>query len=122
VSAFACGWFLYLISADLHRRDAYRELTPLFFTLGSGLMLAGISYHVGGTILRAAGAVTRPRLPDARGASGSRTLFVVSLLYVAGYFLDGFGNRWWGWSAYRTSPYELTAMVTGRAWCWRGTG
>ena len=50
VSAFACGWFLYVVSADMYWREAYRELTPLFFTLGSGLMLAGVSYHVGGTI------------------------------------------------------------------------
>ncbi len=48
VSALACGGFLYFLSVDMHRREAYRELTPLFFALGSGLMLAGLSYHVGG--------------------------------------------------------------------------
>ncbi len=36
--------------------------------------------------------------------AGSRTLYVVSLLYVAGYYLDGFGGRWWGWSATSVSP------------------
>jgi xanthosine utilization system XapX-like protein len=45
--------------------------------------------------------------------AGSRTLFVVSLLYVAGYFLDGVGNRWWGWAPYDRRPYEATAIVTG---------
>jgi xanthosine utilization system XapX-like protein len=113
VSAFACGWFLYVISTDLHRRDAYRELTPLFFTLGSGLMLAGVSYHVGGTIYEPLALSLAFGFLMHAVLSGSRTLFVVSLLYVAGYFLDGFGNRWWGWSAYHRHHYELTAMVTG---------
>ena len=113
VSAFACGWFLYVLSADLYRKDAYRELTPLFFTLGSGLMLAGVSYHVGGTIYEPLALALSFGLLMHAVLAGSRTLYVVSLLYVAGYFMDGFGGRWWGWAPYLRRPYEVTAMVTG---------
>ena len=113
VSAFACGWFLYVLSADLHRKEAYRELTPLFFTLGSGLMLAGVSYHVGGTIYEPLALSLGFGFLMHAVLTGSRTLYVVSLLYVAGYFLDGFGGRWWGWAPYQRHHYEVTAMVTG---------
>jgi len=113
VSAFACGWFLYVLSADLHRKETYRDLTPLFFALGSGLMLAGVSYHVGGTIYEPLTLSLSFGFLMHAVLSGSRTLYVVSLLYVAGYFLDGFGGRWWRWAPYQRHDYEVTAMVTG---------
>jgi xanthosine utilization system XapX-like protein len=113
VSAMACGWLLYVLSADMYRREAYRELTPLFFTLGSGLMLAGLSYHVGGGIYEPLALALSLGFLMHAVLVGSRTLYVVSILYVAGYYLDGFGGHWWGWSTYERRHYELTAMVTG---------
>ena len=80
VSAIGCGWFLYVLSADMHRKEAYRELTPLFFTLGSGLMLAGLWYHVGGTIYEPLALSLSFGFLLHAVLTGSRTLYVVSLL------------------------------------------
>jgi hypothetical protein len=113
ISALACGLFLYLLSVDMHRKHAYRELTPLFFTLGSGLMLAGLSYHVGGMIYEPLALALCFGFLMHAVLSESRTLYVMSLLYVAGYFFDGLGGSWWGWSTYQRHHYELTAMFTG---------
>jgi hypothetical protein len=113
ISALACGLFLYLLSVDMHRRRAYRELTPLFFTLGSGLMVAGLSYHVGGTIYEPLALALSFGFLMHAVLSGSRTLYVISLLYVASYFFDDFGGGWWRWSTYQRHHYELTAMFTG---------
>ncbi len=113
VSAVACGWLLYFLSVDMHRRDAYRELTPLFFTMGSGLMLAGLSYHVSGTFYEPLALALSFGFLMHAVLAGSGTLYVVAVLSVAAYFLDGFGGRWWGWGTYERHPYELTAVVTG---------
>lgn len=113
ISALACGLFLYLVSVDLQRKDGYRELTPLFFTLGSGLMLAGVSYHVGRTIYEplwlalCLGFLLHAVLME------SKMLYVMSFLYVAGYFWGGPGGTWWGWSTYQRHYHELTALFTG---------
>ena len=122
ISALACGLFLYLLSVDMHRKYAYRELTPLFFTLGSGLMLAGLSYHVGGTIYEPLALALCFGFLTHAVLSGSRTLYVMSLLYVACYFFDGLGGRWWARSPYQRHHYELSAMPPAPALCWRGAG
>jgi len=114
VSAFACGLFLYLLSVDMHRKDTFRDLTLLFFPLGSGLMLAGLSYHLGGTIYEPLALALSFGFLMHAVVSGSKTLYVMAILYVAGYFVDGFGGSWWGWSSsYQRHHHELTAMVTG---------
>jgi hypothetical protein len=112
ISAVACGMFLYLMAVDMRRKQAYRDLTPLFFTLGSGLMLAGLYYHLGRTIYDplvlalCLGFLMHAVLTE------SRMLYVMSLLYVAGYFCGGLGGRW-GWSTYHRHYDELTAVFAG---------
>jgi hypothetical protein len=113
ISALACGLFLYFLSVDMHRKHAYRELTPLFFTLGSGLMLAGLSYHVGGTIYEPLALALCFGFLMHAVLSESRTLYVMSLLYVASYFFDGLGGSWRGWGTYQRHHYELTSMFSG---------
>lgn len=113
VAALACGMFLYFLSVDLYRRYAYRELTPLFFTLGSGLMLAGLSYHVGGTIYEPLSLALSIAFLLHAVLQGSRTLYVVSVLYIASYFFDDLGGGWLRWNTYQRHYYELTAMVSG---------
>jgi hypothetical protein len=121
VSAFACGWFLYVLSADCTGRRAYRELTPLFFTLGSGLMLAGVSYHVAAH-LRAAGAVTRfaflmhAVLTAAARSSWCRCCTWRATSWTASAIAGGDGA---------VSAAPLRADSDGHrapAWCWRVTG
>lgn len=113
IAALACGLFLYLLSVDLHSRYAYRELTPLFFTLGSALMLAGLSYHVGGTIYEPVSLALSFAFLLHAVLLESRTLYVMSVLYIASYFFDDLGGGWSRWNTYQRHYYELTAMVAG---------
>ena len=113
VSAVSCGLFLYFISVDLQRRRPYRELTPLFFTLGSGLMLAGISYHVGRTIYEPLVLALCLGFLMHAVVTESRTLYVMSLLYIAGHFWGGPGGNWWGLSSDQRRYHELTALFDG---------
>jgi hypothetical protein len=113
IAALACGMFLFFLCIDLQRKQAYRELTPLFFTLGSGLMLAGLTYHVGGTVYEPLALALCFGFLTYAVLSESRTLYVMSLLYVASYFLDGLFGNWWGWTTDQRTHYELTAVVVG---------
>ncbi len=89
IAALACGLFLYFISVDLQRKGAYRDLTPLFFTLGSALMLAGVSYHVGRTIYEPLTLALCLGFLMHAVLSDSKMLYVMSLVYIAGYFWGG---------------------------------
>lgn len=113
VSALACGLFLYFMSVDLQKRRAYSDLTPLFFALGSGLMLAGLSYHVGGTIYDSLTLALCLGFLMHAVVAENKTLYVLSLLYVAGHFWDGPGGAWWGWSDYQRRYRELIALFDG---------
>jgi len=114
VSASACGLFLYFISVDLHRRPAYRDLTPLFFMLGSGLILAGVSYHVGGTIYEPIELAVSLAFLMHAVLIDSKMLYVMSLLYVGGHALGGVSDGWWwGSTTYQRHYQELTAMADG---------
>jgi len=113
MSALACGLFLFFLSVDMQRKHAYRELTPLFFTMGSGLMLAGLSYHVGGTIFEPLALALCFGFLMHGVLSESKTLYAMSVLYIAGYFLDGLFGDWWGWSTYQRRHFELSAVFTG---------
>jgi hypothetical protein len=113
IAALACGLFVYLTSVDLQQRPAYRDLTPLFFSLGSALMLAGISYHVGRTLYEPLTLALCLAFLMHAVVTENRTLYVVSLLYVGGYFWGGPGGNWWGWSTYQRHYYELSAMCGG---------
>jgi len=113
VSALACGLFLYLMTVDMQRKQAYRDLTPVFFTLGSGLMLAGVSYHVGRTIYDPLVLSLSLGFLMHAVLTGSRMLYVMSLLYVGSYFFGGPGRFWFGFNSFYRHHYELTAMFAG---------
>jgi hypothetical protein len=113
IAALACGLFLYFLSVDLHRRQAYSELTPLFFTLGSALMLAGVSYHVSGTVYEPLALSLSFAFLLHAVLQRSRTLYVVSVVFIGSYFLDELGGGWWRWSGSQRHYYELTAMGAG---------
>ena len=76
-------------------------------------MLAGLSHHVGGTIYEPLALALSFGFLMHAVLSESRTLYVISLLYVASYFFDDFGGGFWRWSTYQRHHYELTAMFTG---------
>jgi hypothetical protein len=112
IAALACGLFLFFMSVDMHRKQAYRDLTPLFFMLGSSLILAGLYYHVGRTLYDPLVLAVSLGFLLHAVLSESRTLYVLSFLYIAAYFCGGLGG-WFGGNAYRRHYDELTALFTG---------
>jgi hypothetical protein len=113
VSAMACGLFLFFLTVDMQRKQAYRSLTPLFFILGSGLMLAGLYYHVGRTIYDPLVLALSLAFLMHAVLSQSRTLYVLSLFYIAAYFLGGPGGGWLLWDTNHRLYRELTALFSG---------
>jgi hypothetical protein len=113
ISALACGLFLYLMTVDMQRRQAYRALTPLFFTLGSGLMLAGLYYHVGRTIYDPLALALSLGFLMHAVLTESRTLYVMSVLYVLAYCCGGPGGGWSLWGGYHRLYHEATAVFAG---------
>ena len=113
VAALACGLFLFFMAVDMHRKQAYRNLTPLFFMLGSSLVLAGLYYHVGGTIYDPLVLALSLGFLMQAVLSGSKTLYVLSFLYVAVYFCGGPGGGWSGWNTHQHYYHELTAVFAG---------
>jgi hypothetical protein len=113
LAAVSCGLFLYFMSVDLRQRSAYRELTPLFFLLGSGLMLAGVSYHVEGTIYEPLKLALSLAFLAHAVVAENRTLYVAALMSVAAYVLAGPGGSWWGWTVDQRRYHEIAAMFDG---------
>jgi hypothetical protein len=108
-ASLAFGLFLFLTTCHMQMRQAFKELTPVFFIFGSGLFLGGVYYYLGRTnfdplIL----SIVLSMLWFAL-LKESKTLYVLSLLYVGGYFIGGPGGGWRMWDDY----HELTAIVTG---------
>ena len=110
LSSLMLGFFLFFITVDLLRRTHFQELTPFLFIISTGLFYAGLYYYIGMTVfdplilsvilIMLAYAVIRE----------SKTLYVLSVLYMASYFLGGPGGGWgggWGWRN------ELAALFTG---------
>jgi hypothetical protein len=112
ISALACGLFLFFMAADMHRKQAYQSLSPLFFVLGSGLILAGLDYHVGRTIFDPLVLAVSLAFLMHAVISESRTLYVASFLYIAIYFCGGPGGGWSGWNNHHYY-HALTALFTG---------
>jgi hypothetical protein len=116
VSALACGLFLFFTTVDMQRRKAYRDLTPLFFVLGSALMLAGLYYHVGRTMFDPLALSLCLAFLMHAVLTESKMLFFVSILYVAMYFCGGPGGGWgsWSWSdANWRFNHEMAAIFSG---------
>jgi hypothetical protein len=113
IAALACGLFLFFMAVDMHRKQAYRNLSPLFLMLGPSLMFAGLYYHVGRTIFDPLMLALSLGFLMHSVLSESKTLYVVSLFYIAVYFCGGPGGGWSGWNAHHHLYHELTALFTG---------
>jgi hypothetical protein len=92
-------------------RSQFKEVTPIFFFIGSGLLLAGVYYYIGRTVYDPLALSIILIMLGFAVHKDSKTLYVLSLLYMGGYFCGGPGGGWIGigWSTYN----EITAMVTG---------
>lgn len=108
-ASLAFGLFLFLATCHMQMRQAFKELTPVFFIFGSGLFLGGVYYYLGRTYLDPLILSMVLGMLWFALAKESKTLYVLSLFYVAGYFIGGPGGGWRLWGDY----HELTAIVTG---------
>jgi hypothetical protein len=116
IAALACGMFLFFVTVDMQRRQAYRDLTPLFFVLGSGLMLAGLYYHIGRTMYDPLALSLCMAFLMHAVRTESKMLFFMSLLYIAMYFCGGPGGGWGSWSWTNSTwrfNHELAAIFCG---------
>ena len=112
IAALACGLFLFFVTVDMQRKRAYRDLTPFFFILSPALALAGLYYHVGRTIYDPLALSLCMGFLMHAVLSKSKTLFFMSLLYIAAYFCAGPGGGWATWSHYRRY-HEIAAIFAG---------
>lgn len=105
------GLFYFFIATDLHRREPYKTLSPLFYIIGSAMALGGLYYYTGNTpydplffsaILLVLYAAVR---------LDSRTLYVLAILNIVSYVIHGPGGIWigtgWDWQA------KLSLAATG---------
>jgi hypothetical protein len=109
ISAMACGLFLFFICVHMHQRKTYRDLTPFFYILSTALFFSGLYYHIGRTIYDPLALSISMGLLMFSILRESRTLYVLSVIYIAGYFCGGPGGGWSGTQLDR----ELAAIFAG---------
>ena len=112
IAALACGLFLFFMTVDMQRKQAYRDLTPFFFILSPSLTLAGLYYHVGRTVYDPLALSLCMGFLMHAVLSKSKTLFLMSVLYIAAYFCAGPGGGWVTWNHYQ-HYHEIAAIIAG---------
>jgi hypothetical protein len=110
ISALIIGTFLFFTSVDLQKRTDFKDLTPVFFIISTIFFFSGLYHYIGQTVLDPIGlSVTLTMLAYAV-IRDNKTLYVMSVLYMCGYFIGGPGGGWYGgWNQNK----EITAVFTG---------
>jgi hypothetical protein len=111
VAALASGMFLYFIGVDVQARKAYRDISPVCFVLGAGLMMAGLYYHAGRTIYDPLILALSLAFLMHAVIIETRTLFVLAVLYVIAYTWGGINESFS--MLLRRHYHEATAVVAG---------
>lgn len=110
LSALMVGTFMFFISVDLQNRTDFKDLTPFLYILSTILFFSGLYYFIGRTVFDPLALSVILAMLLYAVHSSSKTLYVLSLLYMAGYFGGGPGGGWiLGWHHYN----ELAAIFTG---------
>lgn len=103
------GAFLVATGFDLIRREPYADLTPFLFILGPVTFFSGLYSLIGQTPLDPAILSITLALLYAAISHGSKTLYAMSMIMIAGYFLGGPGGGWMDWDFHQ----NLAALFTG---------
>ena len=111
VAALASGTFLYFIGVDVQARKAYRDISPVCFVLGAGLMMAGLYYHAGRTIYDPLILALSLAFLMHAVILEARTLFVLAVLYLIAYTWGGITESFS--MLLRRHYHEATAVVAG---------
>lgn len=110
MSALVFGLFLLLITIDLQLKEKFKDLTPIFFVISTLIFLSGVYYFIGRTAFDSIALSIILSMLGFAVLRESKTLYVLSLLYLAGYFYGGPGGGWTsGWNDYS----QIAAIFTG---------
>ena len=110
-SSLALGTFLLLSTINMQLKEKFRELTPLFFVIATILFFSGVYYFVGRTVFDSIALSLILSLLGFAVLKESKTLYVLCMIYMAGYFCGGPGGGWsnFDWHFYN----QVTAVFTG---------
>ncbi len=110
ISALTIGVFLMFIGVDLQRRLNFKDLTPFIFIIGTSFFYCGLFYFIGRTVFDTVALSFILSMLFYSVVRDNKTLYVLSVLYMAGYYLCGPGGGWhYGWHTHN----QFTEIVTG---------
>jgi hypothetical protein len=110
-SSLTIGTFLLFATINLQLKDKFKDQTPLFFVVATLLFFGGVYYYVGRTLFDPVALSLTFALLGFAVIKESKTLYVMSMLYMTGYFIGGPGGGGYNldWHFYN----QLTAIFTG---------
>lgn len=109
-ASLAFGLFLLLVTIDMQLKEKFKELTPFFFMISTLLFFAGVYYYIGRTSFDPVALSLILTLLGFAVIRESKTLYVISIIYMAGYYCGLPGG---GWNNDPTYSNELAAIFTG---------
>jgi hypothetical protein len=103
------GTFLFFTTVDMHRRIDFKDLTPLFYFISTVFLFAGLYYYVGRTVFDPVALSAALAMLFFAVTKESKTLYVLSVIYIAAYFCGGPGGGWDVWTYFN----EISLVFTG---------
>ena len=108
-SSLVWGLFFFFITVDLQKRENFKDLTPLLYIISVTMLFAGLYYYIGRTIYDPIGLSVALAMLLFSYRNESKTLYVLSMFNVCGYFCGGPGGGWELWGFYK----EFACIFTG---------
>ncbi|MCE7886392.1 MAG: DUF2157 domain-containing protein [Alphaproteobacteria bacterium PRO2] len=110
-ASLVLGTFLLLTTINMQIKEKFKDLTPLFFVIATVLFFSGVYYFVGRTVFDSIALSLILSLLGFAAIKESKTLYVLSMLYMTAYFCGGPGGGWGGfdWHFYN----QVAAVFTG---------
>jgi hypothetical protein len=109
-ASLAFGSFLLLITIDMQLKSKFKDLTPFFFVISTLLFFSGVYYYIGRTVYDPLALSLILSLLAFAVIRESKTLYVLSILYMGGYYCGLPGGGWQYDFGYTN---QLAAIFTG---------
>jgi len=97
-STLVVGLSFLLLTIDLQNRAGYKDLTPFFYILSTSMFFSGLYYYTGNTLYDPVNLSISMILLMLSVLKNSKTLYVLSILYVISFLVHGPGGYWIFWS------------------------
>jgi hypothetical protein len=110
-ASLAFGLFLLLVTINMQIKSRFKDLTPVFFIIGTMLFFGGVYYFVGRTVYDVIALALILSLLGFAVLKESKTLYVLSVLYMGAYYCGLPGGGWAYGDVLFT--HKLAAMFTG---------